>query len=81
MEDGSSVAVSIFKLLAKTKLILALAFCFYNRDSVANGRYDLNTKNALRTTGGAGFKYPACSAPAYVSGQAYTGGQRVSCDG
>jgi len=81
MGDGSSVAVSIFKLFAKTKLILAIGFCFYNRVSLVNGRYDLGVKNALKAAGGVGFEYPACSAYAYVPGQAYTGGQRVTCDG
>lgn len=46
-----------------------------------NGRYELGIKNALRAAGGAGFKYPGCSAPAYTPGQAYTGGERVSHDG
>jgi len=46
-----------------------------------NGRYDLGIKNGLKSAGGVGFRYPACSAPAYVSGQQYTGGEHVSCDG
>ena len=33
MRDGSSAAVSIFKLLTKTELILMIVFCFYNRGS------------------------------------------------
>jgi hypothetical protein len=77
MRGGSSVAVPVSKLLAKTELISA--FC--GRRSVGNGRYDLNTKNALKAAGGVGFMHPACTAYEYVPGQAYTGGQRVTCDG
>ncbi|KAF9036504.1 class III chitinase [Hymenopellis radicata] len=47
----------------------------------ANGRYDLSIKNALVAAGGTGFPFPACSAPTYVSGGAYTGGSQVSFDG
>ncbi|KAF8922277.1 class III chitinase [Mucidula mucida] len=46
-----------------------------------NGRYDLSIKNALVAAGGTGFPFPACSAPTYVSGGAYTGGSQVSFDG
>ncbi|KIK71335.1 carbohydrate-binding module family 5 protein [Collybiopsis luxurians FD-317 M1] len=47
----------------------------------ANDRYDLGIKNALVAAGGTGFTFPACSAPAYVSGQSYTGGSQVSFGG
>ncbi|KIJ04741.1 chitinase [Paxillus involutus ATCC 200175] len=47
----------------------------------ANNRYDLMIKNALVATGSTGFIYPPCSAPAFVSGQAYTGGSQVSYGG
>ncbi|KAF9243871.1 glycoside hydrolase family 18 protein [Melanogaster broomeanus] len=47
----------------------------------ANGRYDLAIKNALIATGSTGFTYPPCSAPAFVAGQAYTGGSQVSYGG
>ncbi|EJF66447.1 class III chitinase [Dichomitus squalens LYAD-421 SS1] len=46
-----------------------------------NNRYDLAAKNALVAAGGTGFTYPACSAPAYVSGNAYTGNSQVSYNG
>ena len=48
---------------------------------IANNRYDLAIKQALSATGSTGFTYPACSAPAYVSGQAYTAGEEVSYGG
>lgn len=48
---------------------------------IANNRYDLAIKNALAAAGGTGFTYPACSAPAYVSGQGYSGGSQVSYGG
>lgn len=38
-------------------------------------------KKTLEAAGGVGFTYPACSAPAYVSGQTYTAGQNVSYHG
>ncbi|KIJ68668.1 carbohydrate-binding module family 5 protein [Hydnomerulius pinastri MD-312] len=47
----------------------------------ANDRYDLAIKDALMATGSTGFTYPACSAPAFVAGQAYTGGEQVSYGG
>ncbi|KAI0094559.1 glycoside hydrolase family 18 protein [Irpex rosettiformis] len=47
----------------------------------ANGRYDLGIKNALSAAGGTGFTFPACSAPAYVAGSAYTGGSQVTYGG
>uniref|UniRef100_A0A8H7Y639 chitinase n=1 Tax=Psilocybe cubensis TaxID=181762 RepID=A0A8H7Y639_PSICU len=47
----------------------------------ANGRYDLAIKNALSATGGTGFTFPACSAPAYVAGTNYAGGAEVSFGG
>ncbi|KAF8559335.1 glycoside hydrolase family 18 protein [Imleria badia] len=47
----------------------------------ANDRYDLAIKQALSATGSTGFTYPACSAAAYVSGQAYTAGDTVSYGG
>ncbi|KAF5384673.1 hypothetical protein D9757_006206 [Collybiopsis confluens] len=46
-----------------------------------NNRYDLGIKNALVAAGGTGFTFPACTAPAYVSGQSYTGGSQVSFGG
>ncbi|KAF8832616.1 hypothetical protein HHX47_DHR1001995 [Lentinula edodes] len=46
-----------------------------------NDRYDLGIKNALVAAGGTGFTFPACSAPAYVAGTAYSGGSKVSYDG
>ena len=46
-----------------------------------NNRYDLAAKNALVAAGGTGFTFPACSAPAYVSGTAYTGNSQVSYNG
>lgn len=48
---------------------------------IANNRYDLAIKEALSATGSTGFTYPACSAAAYVSGQAYTAGEEVSYEG
>jgi chitinase len=48
---------------------------------IANSRYDLAIKQALSATGSTGFTYPACSAVAYVSGQAYTAGETVSYGG
>ena len=48
---------------------------------IANNRYDLAIKQALSATGSTGFTYPACSAAAYVSGQAYTAGETVSYGG
>ncbi|KAF9452543.1 carbohydrate-binding module family 5 protein [Macrolepiota fuliginosa MF-IS2] len=47
----------------------------------ANGRYDKTIKNALVAAGGTGFTFPACSAPAWVSGNAYNGGSQVSSGG
>ncbi|KZT19396.1 carbohydrate-binding module family 5 protein [Neolentinus lepideus HHB14362 ss-1] len=47
----------------------------------ANDRYDLAIKNALTSDGGTGFTYPACSAPAYVSGTGYSGGTQVTYQG
>ncbi|KDQ54773.1 carbohydrate-binding module family 5 protein [Jaapia argillacea MUCL 33604] len=47
----------------------------------ANGRYDLAIKTTLVAAGGTGFTYPACSAPAFVAGDDYTGGSQVSYDG
>ncbi|KAG9314587.1 glycoside hydrolase family 18 protein [Chiua virens] len=47
----------------------------------ANNRYDLAIKQALSATGATGFTYPACSAAAYVSGQAYTASEQVSYGG
>ncbi|KAJ3797832.1 class III chitinase [Lentinula aff. detonsa] len=46
-----------------------------------NDRYDLGIKNALVAAGGTGFTFPACTAPAYVAGTAYSGGSQVSYDG
>ncbi|KAI0341213.1 class III chitinase [Trametopsis cervina] len=46
-----------------------------------NARYDLAIKNSLVAAGGTGFTYPACNAPAYVSGSAYTAGSQVSYGG
>lgn len=46
-----------------------------------NNRYDLAIKNALAKAGGTGFTFPACSAPAFQSGSAYTGGSQVSYGG
>lgn len=50
-------------------------------DLQANNRYDLAIKNALVAAGGTGFTFPACSAPAFVSGSAYTAGSQVSYEG
>ncbi|KAH7915104.1 glycoside hydrolase family 18 protein [Hygrophoropsis aurantiaca] len=47
----------------------------------ANDRYDLAIKDALAATGATGFTYPACTAPAYVAGQDYTGDEQVSYNG
>ncbi|KAH7923986.1 glycoside hydrolase family 18 protein [Leucogyrophana mollusca] len=47
----------------------------------ANDRYDLAIKDALVAAGGTGFTYPACTAPAYVAGQDYTGDSQVSYNG
>ena len=41
----------------------------------------MGVKNGLISAGGVGFKLPACSAPAYMSGQVYTSGNQVSYDG
>nr|VWO94118.1 Endochitinase 2 (EC (Chitinase 2) [Ganoderma boninense] len=46
-----------------------------------NNRFDLAAKNALVAAGGTGFTFPACSAPAFVSGTAYTGNSQVSYNG
>ena len=45
---------------------------------IANNQYDKGVKAALAAAGGTGFRFPACSAPAYVSGTAYQSGSRVS---
>jgi len=71
--------VTIFKLVAETELTVALRSVFIW--GVANGRYDMGIKKALQEAGGVGFRYPACSADAYVPRQAYIGHQRVSYDG
>ncbi|CAL1696369.1 unnamed protein product [Somion occarium] len=47
----------------------------------ANSRYDLAVKNALSAAGGTGFTFPACSAPAFMSGTNYQGGSKVSFGG
>jgi hypothetical protein len=49
--------------------------------SPANGRYDQAIKNAMVAAGGTGFPFPACSAPAWVSGTAYTANQKASFGG
>ena len=41
----------------------------------------MGVKNVLMSVGGAGFKLPVCSAPAYASGQVYTAGEQDSYDG
>ncbi|KAH7098575.1 glycoside hydrolase [Auriculariales sp. MPI-PUGE-AT-0066] len=46
-----------------------------------NARFDSAIKNSLTAAGGTGFTYPACSAPAYVSGTSYTQGSQVTYDG
>ena len=61
------------------ELIAALCAVFIR--CIANGRYDMAIKKALQAAGGVGFVYPVCSAPAYVSGKAYTVGQNVSYKG
>ena len=66
-------------LRPNAELTLAFAFCFCT--TLANGRYDLNIKKALRAAGGAGFEHPYCLAYAYAPGQAYTGGEQVSYNG
>ncbi|PFH49204.1 carbohydrate-binding module family 5 protein [Amanita thiersii Skay4041] len=43
----------------------------------ANNRYDKAIKDALVAAGGTGFTFPSCSAPAWVSGQAYTQGSKA----
>lgn len=48
---------------------------------LANSRYDLAVKNALSAAGGTGFTFPACSAPAFMSGTNYQGGSKVSFGG
>lgn len=47
----------------------------------ANDRFDVAIKNSLTSVSGTGFTFPACSAPAFVQGQSYTGGSQVSFDG
>jgi chitodextrinase len=47
----------------------------------ANGRYDAAMKAALVAAGGTGFTYPACSAPAWVSGTGYPAGSQVTYNG
>ncbi|EIN13628.1 glycoside hydrolase family 18 protein, partial [Punctularia strigosozonata HHB-11173 SS5] len=47
----------------------------------ANSRYDAAIKSALTAAGGTGFTFPACSAPAFVSGTNYQGGSQVSFNG
>ena len=49
--------------------------------SAANGRYDQSAKALLKDGGGTDFVYPDCDVPAFVSGSAYTVGQRVAFDG
>ena len=71
--------MTIFKLGPRTELIVALCSVFVLL--VANGRYDLSVKEALKAAGGVGFTYPACSAYAHVPGQTYTSGQQVSYRG
>lgn len=46
-----------------------------------NNRFDLAAKNALVAAGGTGFTYPACSAPAYSAGSAYTAASQVTYNG
>jgi len=46
-----------------------------------NDRYDLAIKKALVAAGSTGFTFPPCSAPAFVQGNAYTGGETVSYGG
>ncbi|KAJ7666463.1 glycoside hydrolase family 18 protein [Mycena rosella] len=47
----------------------------------ANNRFDLAIKNALVAAGGAGFIFPACSAPTYSTTGTYVGGSTVSYQG
>lgn len=47
----------------------------------ANNRFDKAIKAQLVANGGTGFTYPACSAPAYVSGSVYTANNQVSYQG
>ncbi|KAH8549729.1 class III chitinase [Umbelopsis sp. PMI_123] len=49
----------------------------------ANSRYDVSSKSALTAKGSCSgtFTYPACSAPAYVSGSTYTANSQVSYNG
>ncbi|KAI8068245.1 glycoside hydrolase superfamily [Gongronella butleri] len=51
--------------------------------AVANGHINQGIKAALSAGGSCGkaFDYPACSAPAYQSGQNYPGGSKVSANG
>ncbi|KAI1797605.1 class III chitinase [Ganoderma leucocontextum] len=46
-----------------------------------NNRFDLAAKNALVAAGGTGFTFPACSAPAFVSGTVYTANNQASYNG
>ncbi|KAE9410737.1 glycoside hydrolase family 18 protein [Gymnopus androsaceus JB14] len=46
-----------------------------------NDRYDLAIKNALVAAGATGFTFPPCTAPEFVPGTAYTGGETVSFGG
>lgn len=55
--------------------------CSFNKHLLVNNRYDLAIKNALVASGGTGFTYPACTSPAYVSGDTYTAGLQVSFNG
>ncbi|EJD41762.1 glycoside hydrolase [Auricularia subglabra TFB-10046 SS5] len=43
-----------------------------------NGRFDTAIKNALVAAGGTGFTFPACTAPAFQTGQNYPAGTQVS---
>ncbi|KZO92836.1 carbohydrate-binding module family 5 protein [Calocera viscosa TUFC12733] len=49
----------------------------------ANNRYDQSSKGYMTTAGTCdqAFQYQTCNAPAYVSGQSYTGGDTVTYQG
>ncbi|KAG5646715.1 hypothetical protein DXG03_002397 [Asterophora parasitica] len=46
-----------------------------------NNRFDLAIKNALVAAGGTGFTFPACTAPAFVPGKAYSAGDKTTYNG
>lgn len=78
--DASSLA-SIATQMRKSFPSFGGVMLWDASQAYANGRYDVSIKNALTAAGGTGFTFPACSVPAFVQGQSYTGGSQVSFDG